>query len=506
MAAPAFFLGIDVSRSGLGLALVSGDGSLIEPLRRAYGSEDGPGDPQDWWRATRTGIKELLRRTKLRPEQIRCIGVTGDEACVAIDRAGKVLCPATLGPDPRAEAAAKQYQARAGTRNLLNLAGAIATSSAMASKLHWLRENEKRVWHDLRFALSAKDFIRFRLTEAIATDACEAGSTLLFNPRTRSWSRQLMALLEINPEWLPPVTGAQTLAGRVTESAARESGLTAGTPVVTGAGHAAAIAIATGSTGPGSGVIELGGQGSLFVPVAEAPRELQGRLAVTCHALPGSWALAASELASSAAIDWLAEHITPSEASAARRAGRDPLDALSELAAEIPPGSDGLMFLPPTNGFPGGLIGLARQHGRGHLVRAVMEGGALACRQLMSILAELHRAPAQMAIAGPGAASPLWCQILADVLDRDLRAVPVPEAAAVGVATVASCAVGTHKAIEDAVKRMVKAHQIFHPRKAAVGAYANEAPILARLQYAIQPPQPITTALVANPPDEPSPA
>jgi xylulokinase len=256
------------------MALVSGDGSMIEPLRRAYGGDDLLADPQDWWRAARTGIKEVLRRSKVRAEQIRCIGLTGDEACVALDKAGKVLCPTVLGPDPRAEATAKQLQSRVGTRNLLNLAGAMATSTALAPKLLWLRENEKRTWHDLHFALSAKDFLRFRLTDTAATDACEAGSTLLYNPRTRSWSRQLMSLLEINPDWLPPVGAAAALSGRVTEAAARESGLAAGTPVVTGAAHAAALAIAAGATGPGRGVVELGGTGALFIPVAEVPREL----------------------------------------------------------------------------------------------------------------------------------------------------------------------------------------------------------------------------------------
>lgn len=497
-AATAYFLGIDVSRSGLGLVLVSGDGSTVEPLRRAYGGDDPVADPQDWWRAARTGIKELLRRTKLRADQIRCIGVTGDEACVALDKAGKALCPAALGPDPRAEAQAKQVQARVGTRNLLNLAGCMSSTTAMAPKLLWLRDNEKRAWHDLHYALSAKDFIRFRLTETVATDACEAGSTLLYNPRTRSWSRQLMTLLEISPDWLPPVGNATALSGRVTESAARESGLSPGTPVVTGAAHAAALAIATGATGPGHGVVELGGPGALFIPVAEVPRELQGRLAVTCHALPGSWALAASELASSAAIDWLADNIATAEASAARRAGRDPLDALSELASEIQPGADGLMYLPPAGGFPGGLLGINRRHGRGHMARAVMEGGALAVRQLVTILGEIRRAPEHLMVGGPGAGSGLWCQILADALGRDLHAVTVPETAAVGVAALASCAVGTHKSIDDAVHKMVRRRQAYHPRKAAIEAYATIAPTLGRLQGAIQPAQPVTTALVAN--------
>jgi sugar (pentulose or hexulose) kinase len=211
--------------------------------------------------------------------------------------------------------------------------------------------------------------------------------------------------------------------------------------------------------------------------------------------------LAAGDLAGSTAIDWMAEHIATAETSAARRAGRDPLDALSELASEIAPGADGLMYLPPTAGFPGGLLGMNRRHGRGHMARAVMEGGAMAVRQLGTILSEIRRSPDHLMVAGPGASSPLWCQILADALGRNLQAVTVPEAAAVGVTTLAACAVGTHKTLDDAVHKMVKRHQTYHPRKAAVETYAAIAPTLARLQGAIQPPQPVTTALVANLPE-----
>ncbi len=492
-------LGIDVARAGLGLAVVAGDGTVVESLRRAYGGDpDQPADPQDWWRAARTGIKELLRRAKLRPDQIRCIGVTGDEATVLVDKDGKSLCHATLGPDPRVASMVDQVVTRVGARNLLNLAGGPATASCTAAKLLWIRANEKRVWHDCHQVLSAKDFLRLRLTDTLGTDANEATGTLLFNPRTRTWSKQLATLLEINSEWLPAVANGQAIAGRVTDAAARDAGLCAGTPVITGAAHGSALAVACAVLAPGSAMIELGGSGALFVPSAEPLKETQPRLLSTCHAMAGMWALATNELAGSTALDWLTEHLVASEVSAARRAGRDPLEVLSELASEVVPGADGLLHLPPVPGFPGALVGLARRHGPGHLIRAAMEGGALACRQTLALLGELRKFPDRLVVAGPGATSSLWCQIMADALDRTVHVVPVPEAPAVGVAILASTAVGVHKSVEDACHKMVKAKHAFHPRRAAVEAYAALVPNIGKLQGALHPPVPVTTALVAK--------
>lgn len=483
MPALAYVLGMDAARTGLGLVILAGDGTVVGSLRRAYGGAPGePLDPQDWWRAARTGIKELLRRCSLKADQIRSIGVTGDDALVALDRDGKTLCPATLGPDPRCQPFVESLVKTVGARNLLNLASGAANVSSAATKLLWLRENEKRAWHDLAYALPAKDFLRYRLTGQLVTDAGDAAATLLFNPRTRSWSKQLLQLLELQAEWLPTIGNGQTISGRVTDSAARDAGLQAGTPVAVGAGHAAALAIATGVTNPGSVVVELGNQGAIFAPMPEAIRDAQGRLSSTCHALPGIWALGGHDFCGSGGLDWIMDQVMPAEVAQARRNQKDPIDVLAELAAEVPPGADGLIFLPAGGrGGLGAFVNLEHRHGRGHLVRAVLEGGALACRRAIGVLGELKRAPDHVLATGPGAGNHLWCQILADALDRPITAVPVTESAAFGAGILAAAAVGIFKSVDDACHKLVKKKAIFQPRRAASDVYAAMAPAAARI-------------------------
>jgi xylulokinase len=491
MPAPTFVLGCDIARSGLGLAILAGDGSVLHSMRRAYAGEAGDdhatGDPLDWWRAARTGIKELLRRAKLKPDQIRCIGVTGDDACVLIDREGRSLVPASLGADPRAISAVDELHKAVGARTLLNLTGGVATAAATAVKLIALRNLEKRAWHDLQHVLGAKDFLRFKLTGTLATDATDASATLLFNPKTRSWSKQLATLLDFQPEWFPPVADGKSLSGRVTESAARDTGLAAGTPVVTGAGHAAALALACGVIGPGVATIELGGRGDLFLTTAESARDPSGRLASSCHTVANVWGLSIKDLAGSTGIDWLLTCVLPSEAAQARRNQRDPLDMLAELAAEVPPGADDLLYIPSASGSTGGFLGLDQRHGRGHLARAVLEGGALACRRTLEQITELKRAPERVVLTGPGAGNQLWCQIMADVLERPVQAFSPQESAATGAAVLASVAVGVHKTLDDSCAKLTKHRHSFQPRKAAADAYLAIAPRAARLAAAINP-------------------
>jgi xylulokinase len=485
MAASAFVLGLDLDRTGLGLVLAAQDGSVVAHLQRLHG-EDAT-DPQDWWRAARTGIKDVLRRASLRPEQVRAIGLTGDsDGVVAVDKTGKVLAPSVLGHDPAAEPCVDQILAKVGARNFVNLAGAPCQAAAAAAKLVLLRATAKRAWHDLAHALAPKDFLRLRLTGTYATDAGDAAATQLYHPRTRAWSKQLCQLLEFDPAWFPAVAAGNAISGRVNDAAARETGIPAGTPVVTGASHAGAIAIAAGALKPGRAALELGGHGTLAIPVTDAQRDPTGRFTASCHSIHNGALLTANGIADASALDWLGATVLIAEMSQARRAGRDALDALAELAAEVPAGADGLYLLPHARG-GAALLRLLPRHGHGHLVRAALEAGALSARLALAAAAELKAAPDQLVLTGPGAASTLWCQLVADALDRPLHATQAPQPAAFGVAVLAASAVGVHKTIEDACQRMVKTGAAYQPRRAAAAVYAEMAPVQAQLQRALDP-------------------
>jgi len=175
------------------------------------------------------------------------------------------------------------------------------------------------------------------------------------------------------------------------------------------------------------------------------------------------------------------DQVLTAEVVQSRRARRDSLELLAELASEVAPGSDGLLFLSPSiYADAGGFVGLSYQHRRGHLVRAVLESGALAVSQQMAALVELKRRPEHLTVTGPGAANHLWCQILADALAMPVHAIPCVECNTVGAAMLAISSIGIFKTIDEACTKMVRAKTTYHPRKAATDIYAALAPTLTR--------------------------
>lgn len=469
----AAVLGLDIGPAGLDLAVLGADGSVLASHRRAYPGDhapDRPGNPADWWRAVRTGVKDILRRAGIDASVVRAVGVAGEHAGLAVDRHGEALADAVLGRDRRDQAGLEALLGAVGARTLANLTGGPADLRCALVQLLALREREKRAWHDLRHLLTPKDYIRLRLTSTIGTDPSDAALSLLFNPRTRTWSRQLMTLLGLDPTLLPTVGPSHSLAGRVTDIAAREAGLVAGTPVVTGAHRLAAMAIAAGATTPGHAVLELGGAGGLLVTTAEPLRDPEGCFALACGATPGLATLVTADCTGGCATGWVLETVLSELTAQARRQGRDPLLALAETAADAPAGADGLRWRQDAGG--GTLIGLRPHHGRAHVARAAIEGGALAARGLLQRAIHLKAPVEHLHVAGSGAAAPLWCQVVADVTGLTVQAVTIPEAGALGAGLLAASAVGLHK--KSSVLKTPPWHQTWSPRKAAVAHYLDD--------------------------------
>ena len=467
----AAVLGIDIGPRGLELVLLAADQRVLATHHRAYPGDhapDRPGDPADWWRAVRTGAKEILRRAGIEATTVRAVGVTGEHAAVAIDRAGQALAHAVLGGDRRDQAGLDVLQSLVGARTLANLAGGVPDLGCGLVQLLALREREKRAWHDLHQVIAPKDYIRLRFCETVGTDPSDAAASLLYNPRTRAWSKQLATLLDLPPSILPNVGPSHGLGGRITEAAARDSGLCSGTPVVTGCTRLAAMAIAAGATTAGDAVLELGGSGGLQVLTAEAARDAEGRFSTGCPATAGLSCLTTIDRTGGHGAEWVLETVLMEACAQARRQGRDPLLVLAEIAADAPAGADGLRWSYADG--QGSLNQVRAIHGRAHVARAAIEGGALASRALLERLDHLHVAHQRLFLAGRGAAAPLWCQVVADVVGRDLHSVTIPEAAALGAAVLAASAVGLHKKTSTA--KPPPWLTAWSPRKAAIPHYA----------------------------------
>ncbi|MFW5845730.1 MAG: FGGY family carbohydrate kinase, partial [Planctomycetota bacterium] len=185
MAAANRFLCAEIEGDSLSLTVVDATGTECGHLVRNLAGKTGSNqDPQDWWRAMRTGVKDLLRRNSIPAGSIRGVGLSGTlERVICIDENGVASCPTCdLGPADLQEATAAIVE-RCGAGNLCNITGQSPAPTSMAAHLLWIQRNAKRVWHDARHVLHDRDFLRFRLTGVAATDPSCAAPSLLFNVR-----------------------------------------------------------------------------------------------------------------------------------------------------------------------------------------------------------------------------------------------------------------------------------------------------------------------------------
>jgi xylulokinase len=455
-------VGLDVGTSGVKGLAISPSGEVVATAEASYPlSTPRPGwseqDPDDWARASEQVLAEL-------GADPATVGLSGQmHGLVVLDDADRVLRPAILWNDQRTGAECAEIEERIGLARLIELTGNRALTGFTAPKLLWLRRHEPDVYARIAHILLPKDYVRFRLTGERAIDAADASGTLLFDVARRRWSDEVLAGLELPPEWLPPAYESTEVAG---------------------AGDQAAAALGVGVARPGPVSIVLGTSGVVFGVLAEYRPDTEARAHVFCHAVPGTWHAMGVMLSAAGSLSWL-------------RATLDtPYDVLLGEAERWSPGTEGLLFAPYLSGertpYPdpdarGAFTGLALRHDRGALVRALLEGVAFGLRDSLELLRELGVRPEVGRVSGGGARSELWLRIVASVLDLPLERVAVEEGSAYGAALLAGVKTGVFADAADAVDRCVRVRETVEPDPEWQSAYAEEYPRFRRLYPTLRP-------------------
>ncbi len=382
---------------------------------------------------------------------------------VLLDAGGDVLRPAILWNDQRTAAECDAIREAVGAARLIEITGNDALTGFTAPKLVWVRDHEPAVWDRIAHVLLPKDFVRHRLTGEYALDKADGAGTILFDLAARDWSAEVVAALGIDPGWLPPTFEGPVVTGTVTAGAAAATGLREGTPVVAGAGDQAANAVGVGAVTPGVVALSLGTSGVIFATTDTPLRDPLGQVHAFCHGVPDRWHLMTVMLSAAGSLRWFRDVLAP---------GID-FGELVAPAAEVPAGSDGLLFLPYLTGersphpdplARGAFVGLTVGHDRRHLTRSVLEGVAFGLRDgLEQMLATGMPAPSQVRASGGGTASPLWRQILADVLQAEIATVDTTEGAAYGAGLLAAVGAGWYPSVEVAAAALVNATPVAAP-------------------------------------------
>ena len=349
-----------------------------------------------------------------------------------------------------------------GLQRLVELTGNRALPGFTAPKLLWLRRHEPEIYARIAHILLPKDYVRLRLTGERATDASDASGTLLFDVAGRRWSDEVVSALELPHEWLPPVLESPAVAGHTVD----------GVPVAAGAGDQAAGALGVGVDRPGPLSVVLGTSGVVFAALPGFAADPEGRVHSFCHAVPDGWHAMGVMLSAAGSLRWLRDAVAPGES----------FESLIAEAESWPPGAEGLLFLPYLAGertphadpnARGAFVGLTLRHGRGALVRAVLEGVAFGLRDALELLQTLGVEPRVGRASGGGARSDLWLRIVASVLGIPLERAVAEEGAAYGAALLGGVAAGVFADVHEAVAACVRVRDTIEPEPAWAGAYAG---------------------------------
>ncbi|HTI14571.1 MAG TPA: xylulokinase [Dictyobacter sp.] len=502
-------LGIDLGTTGVKAALFAAeDGHVVADAFVDYPLfHPHPGwaeqDPADWWQATVTAIRTCLEKASaqgVQSEDVRGLGLSGQmHGVVLLDEKQEVLRPCIIWADQRSDAQCQWITERVGASKLIEYVSNPALTGFSAPKLLWVRDNEPELFARARTVLLPKDYIRLLLTGVSAMEISDAAGTCLLDVKHGQWSQEVLQALELDPALFPPVVDADATSGTITSEVARLTGLKAGTPVAGGGADNACGATGNGVVEPGLVLVSVGTSGIVLAHATEPQVDTSGpvpRVHTFNHAAPDAWYLMGVTQGAGLSMHWVRENIGLPEKALERWTGIDPYEMLAREAESVPPGSEGLIFLPYMQGertphldayARGGWIGLTASHDRRHLIRSVMEGVAFSLKDCFNIIAEQGLKLDQVRATGGGAKSKLWRQIIADVLGVELVVTNATEGPAFGAALLAGVAAGVYPSVQQACAQTIRIVERTAPQPEAAAAYEKAYGTYTALYPALKP-------------------
>jgi xylulokinase len=480
----SYLLGIDIGTSSIKAVLVDAESARIQGSARAEHpiQHPRPGyaeqNPDDWWQATVSAVRGALRAALVDPAAIRGIGLCGQmHGTVCLDETARPVRPAIIWADGRSQAEIAALLAQAAPDQLARWAPGPPATGFMALSLMWLARHEPRTLDRTYTVLLPKDYVRLILTGERGTEPSDAASTWLFDVRSGEWSGELIALCGLDRRYLPPLAGSADVVGALHREAGEALGLPPGIPVVAGCADQPAQALGHGVLDPGVTLVTTGSGGQVFSPLASPKPDPLLRFHVFNHAAPGRWYALAAILSAGLSLRWLRDLLGLAERG-------DAYEHLSRLAGEVPPGAEGLLFLPYLAGertplmdpeASGVFLGLRLHHEAGHLARAVMEGVAFALASCLSLVREPgdDEQERQVVASGGGASSPVWRQIQADVFNTPLRIARGSDHAPLGAALLAGVGSGAYGSLAEGCARLPPAALVIQPDPAAAAFYRS---------------------------------
>jgi xylulokinase len=484
----------DLGTGGVKASLYSVDGSCqasaFEPYQSTYPNAGWHEQrPEDWWKAVVSTTRTLMDSKTDSPADVDCLAISGQSlAVIPLDAGGSLLRDSIpIWSDTRASRQTAEFFERVDRdRWYMTTGNGFPAECYSVFKIMWYRDNEPGLFSRAAIVLGSKDYINFRLTGKIFTDYSYASGSGIYDLMGWRYSEEFIRASRLPPSLFPPIVPSTQIIGRLTEKAAGQLGLPPEVKVACGGVDNSCMALGAGNTGEGRMYTSLGSSSWIAVSSTKPVLDPHVKPYVFTHVIPGLFTSAVAIFAAGSSFRWIRDTVMGGEmVSEPNLRPRDAYEAMNDLAAASPVGSQKLLFNPslaggsslePSPYIRGAFAGIDLRHTRGDVIRAGMEGIAMNLGAVLEVLKRFVPPASQMLMVGGGSRSALWRQIFADIYCMECVKTNVDqEAGSLGAAAIAAVGAGLWKSF-DGVDQVHKVQDVSKPIPGNVEKYRRLMP------------------------------
>ena len=481
-----YYIGVDLGTSSVKLLMMDGSGKIERIVSREYPiAFPHPGwseqDPDDWWRETKEGIRQLTEGFD--KSQIAGLSFGGQmHGLVILDKDDQVIRPAILWNDGRTQKQTDYLNNVIGKDKLSAYTANIAFAGFTAPKILWVKENEPENFARIEKIMLPKDYIAYKLTGVHSSDYSDASGMLLVDVKNRCWSKEMMEICGVEERQLPKLYESYEATGTVLPDVAKELGLPESCIVAAGAGDNAAAAIGTGTVGNGKCNISLGTSGTVFISSRDFCVDKYNALHAFAHA-DGHYHLMGCMLSAASCNKWWMDDIIRTadyggEQKKIEKLGDNHVFFLPYLMGERSPHNN-----PNARGT---FTGLTMDTTREDMTQAVLEGVAFAIRDSLEVARAQGLEIPRATICGGGAKSPLWKKMIANILNMKIDVIRSEEGPALGGAMLAAVACGEYPSVEEAARAIVEIVDTVEPEPELAEKYEKKYRVFKEIYPALK--------------------
>jgi xylulokinase len=481
-------IGIDAGTTSIKVGLFNGDGAELATSELQYVLQTPEPsrvelDPDLYWNALVRGVRRVLADAGARGSDVLALAVSSQgETVIPVSAAGAALAPAMVWLDNRATEEAAELAEQIDVPTLYAATGVPSIIPTWtACKLLWWRHHDPGLFREAAHFLLVEEFLLHRLTGRFVTEAGVQSTSLLCDIVRHTWWQPMLDLIDLSASRLGELVLPGTVVGSLRADAAAALGLPASVRVVAGGMDQSAGAVGVGNIAAGVLSESTGGALTVQASIDRADGDGSRQTPVYVHSAPSSYLYCPVCPTGGMALTWFRDRFGAAEvARAAGQAEVSAYDLLTELAATVPPGAEGLTMLPHLSGAfspeyepaaTGVFFGITLGHGREHFVRAILEAVAFMLRRNIELLQSIGASAGEVRSHGGGARSPLWNQIKADVCSLPVVTLQGTEAAVRGDVLLAGVAAGAFTDLDQACRAALHPEARFEPDPATASAY-----------------------------------